>query len=180
MISKIIICVLLVFSIFAENVNVHKTISGYDYKDKKEITLNFSKKNKVFIFFSATCPCSNSYFEYLNSLSIRFNKFEFVGFHSSKIVSRQVATDYFAKFRLAFPILQDKDLKFADLFKALKTPHVFVLGENNEILFHGAVADSRNISQAKTYYLENALNEINQGDMPQVAYAKALGCYISR
>lgn len=157
-----------------------QNFKGQDLVRNLKIEKNKNSKVGVFYFLSSTCPCSKGYFKYLNDLQKKFPQFSFMGFHSSKSISIEVAQKYFDKHEIEFPILFDKDLKYADMFKASKTPHVFVLNENGEVLYHGGVANSRMIKNAKTFYLEEVLTDLNENKKPRHSYARALGCYIAR
>jgi len=157
-----------------------QNLEGFNLISKKNEVFKSNKKVGVFYFLSATCPCSKGTFEYLNELQKKYPNFQFMGFHSSKLVSSNVAQNYFSHFDINFPILLDKKLKYANKFEALKTPHVFVLGEKGEVLYHGGVTNSRFFKNAKKFYLENALQEIASGKVPSKQYARALGCYIQR
>lgn len=174
-----IIFLLLRASVFATNLKIER-IEGLDFKKNTKTVLEITKEYNVFMFFSASCPCSQSYFDYLNELAMKFPKIGFVGFHSSKSINLNVAVEYFSTKKISFPIFDDSKLIYADLFKALKTPHVFVTDKNGEIVYHGAVADSRNLKMAKNFYLIEALNDINNDIKPRVSFARALGCYIAR
>ncbi|EQC46890.1 redoxin [Bacteriovorax sp. Seq25_V] len=167
------------FMVWANKIDM-KNIEGLDLRTMENKSIELNAKFNVFMFFSASCPCSKSYFDYLNKLSEKYKDIQFFGFHSSKTLSTDVAKNYFSNFDVHFPVIQDKELKYANIFEALKTPHVFVLDAKKNIVFHGGVADSRHMTSAKNFYLENALNDISNGNQPRMAHAKALGCYIAR
>lgn len=176
---KFIFVLLFSVSCLAVKIDVD-SVTGLDLRNMKNIRSELTTKYHVFMFFSASCPCSKSYFDYLNKLSEKYKGIQFFGFHSSKSLSTEVAKNYFSNFDVNFPIIQDKDLKYANIFQALKTPHVFILNNENDVVFHGGVADSRHMNSAKVFYLENALEDISKGSLPSQNYAKALGCYIAR
>lgn len=145
---------------------------------KKVTSLGTSDKKTVVFFLSASCPCTKKNIPYLQSLSSEYPDFQFLGVHSSANESMEDAKKEFGN--LKFPIAYDKDMKIADQFKATKTPHVFVLDEESEILFHGGVTNSVDPVRAKNFYLKNALEDISGGKEVRQKFAKALGCYIVR
>ena len=157
-----------------------KEFEGYNLVTKKEILIKQTKRISVFYFLSASCPCSKSTFDYLNELQRKYPDFQFMGFHSNKAISRGVAETYFSNYEIDFPILLDRKLKFANMFKALKTPHVFVVNNNGDVLYHGGVTNSRFFKNAKSFFLEEALKDIKNGINPKRSHARALGCYIAR
>ena len=176
---KIFVLFLIANSVFA---NFPTSFQEYNLVSKKVEKFQSNKdKNRVLIFLSSTCPCSRNYFEYLNKLSHKYQKStQFIGFHSSKFIKDDKASKYIDKFKFDFPVYADRSLKYADKLKALKTPHIFVLGKSGKVLFQGAVADSRDPSRAKEFYLNDALKSLSQNKEIKNKYARALGCYIER
>lgn len=178
--KTLLIALLLPILSVSAKVENWQSIDGYNLIKKKKDISKTDKKVGVFYFLSATCPCSKGTFEYLNDLQKKYPNFQFVGFHSNKMVSNKVAETYFSQYKIDFPIYFDKSLEFANKFEALKTPHVFVLDEAGEVLYHGGVTNSRFFKNAKKFYLEDALKDIAAGSKPKKQFARALGCYIER
>jgi peroxiredoxin len=178
---KILLSLIYVSNVFA-NIS-WQNIKAFEYVQKNVVEKKYNNaKNNVGVFFflSASCPCSRGYFEYLNELADKYKGFNFAAFHSSKVVSRDTAQRYFDKYEINFPIFDDKSLKYANQFQALKTPHVFVVNGAGEIMYSGGVANSRNMKKADKFYLEKVLEEISHGKEPSVKNTRVLGCYISR
>ena len=150
--------------------------------DKKEIIIEFqnSKKPSVVIFISKDCPCSKGNLNYINKLAEEFKGFNFYGIHSKKNVSDKDLLAYLGDKKLFFKIYNDPDLKIADDFKALKTPHAFILNTEGEVLYSGGVTNSTFPENAKTYFLKDALNEFMNTKKIVNFETKTLGCYIAR
>ncbi len=157
------------------------SISGMDLLHSKNITVSAEgARGLVIVFLSAKCPCSDSHSADLKHLQASFPEFRFVGIHSNTDESLESARPYFAKLDLPFPILQDEKLGIAERFKAFKTPHVFLLSPNGDIVFQGGLTESHFANQAKKHYLEDALEAVRNGKNPPVAQARTLGCIIKR
>ncbi len=155
--------------------------SGLDLISDKNIEVETSKKAyTVAYFLSSSCPCSQAHFTHLNELQKKYPKFKFVGFHSSKAIPKEKAKKYFDQFDIDFPILFDRDLRFANELSALKTPHVFVLDNQGKKIYQGAATNSRNPDRADKFYLKEVLADINAGKDPQYTSIKSIGCYIQR
>lgn len=156
-------------------------ISGLDLRTNKKIEVQQTKKKgTVYYFLSAWCPCSQGSFDHLNTLQKEYKNFDFVGFHSSVEVPKKDALDYFAKFKIDFPIIFDDEVVYADKFKAVKTPHIFVHGPKGKVLFQGGATNSRNPKNASKFYLKDALASLEKGEAPKIKNAKTIGCYIQR
>ncbi|RLA62671.1 MAG: hypothetical protein DRQ88_08875 [Epsilonproteobacteria bacterium] len=157
-----------------------ENIKGFDLVSGISKEVKLEGQFSVVYFFNVNCPCSKAHFDHLNSLKNRFPDFSFIGFHSNKAISQKTAKKYFAKFEIEFPIFLDKELYFANIFKALKTPHVFIVDPQGELVFQGGATNSRNPKKASKFYLLDALTALNQGQQPPTVVAKTLGCYIQR
>lgn len=145
-------------------------------------TLDFSgsKKTTVVIFLSKDCPCSKANLDYLNELARNYKEFTFVGVHSKKGSKLEEINAYLQDKKLNFDVLNDSDLKIADQFKALKTPHVFVVNTKGEIIYNGGVTDTTFPGNAKDHFLKTTLNEIQSNQIITHPETRTLGCFIAR
>lgn len=137
-------------------------------------------KSKVFVFLSSKCPCSHSHLETILQLSRDFNAFPFYAIHSNANEDVQEALKYFQDKKFPFPVLRDEGAKIADEFKALKTPHAFIVNGQGEIIYSGGVTNSAHAPNATKHYLKEALRNILNGKLPDPREQRALGCIISR
>lgn len=174
---QLFIVVFFSFKLFA----LPESIELLKISDDKAVTINLKdNKNKVIVFISSKCPCSESYESTLSELSQEFSQFAFYGIHSNSDEKYELARDYFLKSKISFPIYQDNQAKIADEFKALKTPHAYVVNGQGKIVFSGGVGDSAQAVGAKINYLKNALDSILKGKEPDPKEVRVLGCSISR
>jgi hypothetical protein len=134
----------------------------------------------VVMFLSAKCPCSISHMEEIKSLATDFASFKFVAINSNVDEPREMGSGFFSKAELSFPVLRDENLKYADLLKAAKTPHAFVLNKSGEILYQGGVSDSAKFPNAKKRYLREALEDLKSKQSVKTPIARSLGCAIAR
>ena len=138
------------------------------------------KKALVAVFLSARCPCSASHLSELRSLAKQYTDFTFLGIHSNADESLLEAQHYFKKNPLPFRILRDQNSKAANHFKALKTPHAFVIANDGTLLYRGGVTNSSDASRATTHFLNEALTSVRQGKKVLTQHGRTLGCVISR
>ena len=161
-----------------------KKIEGLDLVRGVPVLVEFkqARLGTVVIFLSSRCPCSASHQSTLDRLSKEFASrgFRFVGVHSNADEEVEVARDYFKKSGLTFPVIQDRKSEIADTLGAFKTPHVFVLGTDGEILFQGGVDNSHISNLADKQYLRDALALIVDGKKPSQKEVRVLGCEIRR
>lgn len=158
------------------------TISGKSVIDDRQVEVGqATKKALVVVFLSAVCPCSNSHLAELKSLNTDFPDFDFVGVHSNTDESKELTLSYFKTANLPFPVVQDSKAKLADEFKALKTPHVFVILNDGKTAYRGGVSSSRHFDdKTDRKYLREALTDLAVGRAVKTPEGRTLGCVISR
>ncbi|MCB0406167.1 MAG: redoxin domain-containing protein [Bdellovibrionales bacterium] len=139
-----------------------------------------AKKGTVLVFLSSKCPCSASHEKALRKLTKEFKDFQFLGIHSNQDEKVAVASAYFRKAALPFPVVQDTGAKLADAFRAFKTPHAFLIDPSGEQLFSGGIDDSKDHDRASHHYLKEALEAVRDGGKPNPQRVRALGCVIQR
>lgn len=138
------------------------------------------KQGTVVFFLSASCPtCQHHEDELKRIVAKHQGSFAFLGLLSNLGEDLTEARTYYRALNL-FPVLRDAGATYADLFGALKTPHVFVLSANGKRVYEGAIDDSRYGGKAKRAYLDNALTQVKNGQVPNPKRTRTQGCYIQR
>jgi len=154
-------------------------LTGLNYQTMEVQTIKSSQK-KVVIFLSAICPCSHSHVDLIKKLKVDFPQFDFIGIHSNQNENKEVAKEYFKKNEFGFPILRDEAAKIADELKAYKTPHAYILDENDHILYQGGLTNSATAYKAERFFVREALDEIVANKSVTQKEGRTLGCVISR
>ncbi|HMN68622.1 MAG TPA: redoxin domain-containing protein [Bdellovibrionales bacterium] len=157
------------------------TITGVDVAAGQSVTVAAAgKRGLVVVFLSAVCPCSNSHMPELIKLRRDYADFAFVGVHANTDEREDQTKTYFTGAHLPFPVIDGRDGKLADEFRALKTPHAFVVQANGLIAYRGGVSDSQDFGRADRKYLRQALSDLRAGNKVKDAETRTLGCAISR
>ncbi len=176
LLALLIVCTVNTYAKIPDIITAHNLIDNASFTYKMAET----KKGLVIVFLSAKCPCSNSHVAILNKLSTEFKEFNFLAIHSNFDESKEITHNYFKNINLNFPVIHDVKSILANELKANKTPHVYILNKDSEILYRGGVTDSSNAANAKIIYLKNALEEIQAGKKVTLPETRVLGCVISR
>ena len=134
----------------------------------------------MIVFLSAKCPCSNSHIEEIKNLSKEYPKYQFIGIHSNADENFPESQSYFKSLDLPFPVIEDEHSKLAVEFKALKTPHAFLISKTGETLYKGGVSSSRDFSASDRKYLREALIDSKAGKKVSTPEGRTLGCVIER
>lgn len=180
--KKLYIFCLLLCSVQAfANFSIEK-INAYSLKKQDNEIIQLAKTNMptVVIFLSKDCPCSQGNLDYLNQLSLEFKNIHFIGIHSKKKSTAKEINAYLQDKNLNFDIYNDHDLKIADQFKALKTPHAFIVSTEGVVIYNGGITNTTFSKNAKEFYLKDALLDVQNHKLPSKAETRTLGCFIER
>jgi len=80
-----------------------------------------------------------------------------------------------------YPLLLDIEHRVADLYKAETTPHLFVLDRQGIVRYIGALDDATfKQREAKTIYLDRAVNAVLDNRPPDPATTPPYGCALVR
>ena len=75
----------------------------------------------------------------------------------------------------------DADCEIANLFEAVTTPQVFVIDRDRILRYRGAVDDVKFRQKTPTrFYLDEAIESLLSGHLPEVQESPAYGCAIVR
>lgn len=78
-------------------------------------------------------------------------------------------------------VLMDSDHVVADLYEAQTTPHVFVVDREGILRYRGAVDDiTFRQRQATRFFLQEAVEALLEGRLPDLSETPAFGCAIVR
>lgn len=155
-------------------------VSGPDLMKGGELSVEPGAKGTVLVFLSARCPCSNSHVPVLTQLAAEYREFNFVAVHSNADEPMEEAKKYFSALQLPFPVIRDHELKLANEFRALKTPHAFILSPSGQILYKGGITNSSQAPAADKNFLREALADLTVGKAVRTADGRTLGCEIKR
>ena len=79
------------------------------------------------------------------------------------------------------PYVMDRDNKLADAFGASTTPHVFLMDNNFNLIYKGAIDDNVNSpSEVKENWLKDALSAAGNNKTIPIAETRNSGCSIKR
>ena len=155
-------------------------IAGVDIFTGQKIEVKPKSQGEVILFMSSVCPCSNSHLPVIKKLAQDYPDYQFVVIHSNTDEDVAQAKHYFEEAKLAFPVIQDSDSKFANVLKAMKTPHSFIVNALGQIVYRGGVTSSASAAPQDTQYLRDALEDLKQGHPVKTTNGRTLGCAIRR
>lgn len=159
--------------------------------DGNEITLapavdSNSPKLTLIAFLGAQCPMAKIYGPRLNQLQQEFGQEQLrvIGVNSNSQDSFADVTDYVDVHGMEFEFIRDANQVIADQFQATRTPEVFLLDAQLQLLYHGRVDDQYfpgvTRSAPDRQDLKIAITEALAGKPISVAETKPTGCFIGR
>jgi peroxiredoxin len=142
-----------------------------------------AQRGKIVIlnFWSAECPHSERTDHYLVSLLERWNgEVELFSIAANRNESRELL-ELVAATRGLPQVLVDAEGQVADLYGAITTPHVFILDREGILCYQGAVDNiTFRKREATHFFLQEAVEALLAGRLPQPAETPACGCAIVR
>ena len=78
----------------------------------------------------------------------------------------------------AFDYLYDEPQAVARALGAERTPEVFVYDRDRQLVYHGAIDDSREEDGVSQQYLRDALAAVLSGQEPPLSETPAVGCTV--
>lgn len=140
----------------------------------------------IVIFTCNTCPYAVMYEDRINDLHAKFASQGYPVIAINPNDPEIKPGDSFAAMKeridskgFEFAYLFDADQSVYPVWGATKTPHVFLLDENNVIKYIGAIDNNaQDASAVSTKYLEDAIASVVAGNDPTPATTKAVGCSI--
>jgi peroxiredoxin len=141
------------------------------------------QRGKIIIinFWSAECPHSERTDHYIVSLLESWNgEVELFSIAANRNESLELL-ELVAVTRGLPRILVDAEGQVADLYGAITTPHVFILDREGILRYQGAVDNITFRKRESThFFLQEAVEALLAGRLPQPAETPAYGCAIVR
>ncbi len=154
-----------------------------DYNGNKHELRDYTNNKAIVVMFIATrCPVSNDYNERMIELYEDYadKSVTFLGINSNKIEPVKEMKEHAEKHGFQFPVLKDHENVIADRFSATRTPEVYVLDPELNVVYHGRIDDSQRESQVESQDLRKALDEVLAGKPVSNPETKAFGCTIKK
>ena len=159
-----------------------KMVSLSDYSDAKGF---------IVIFTCNTCPYSVAYEDRIIALDAKYkdNGYPVIAINpnnpnSSSGDSYELMKKRAGEKGFTFPYLYDDVQKVYSIYGATRTPHVFVLNKENnalKVVYIGTIDNnSHDASAVTTRYVEDAVDALIEGKLPETTITKAIGCGIKK
>jgi hypothetical protein len=137
---------------------------------------------KTYVFMAVECPVSQKYIYRLNELNDLHPDMNIVGVFQEN-TSEAKLTEFGDRFGVEFPLVFDKDHRWALKYKVEITPEVFLIDRFDRVVYSGAIDNwfislGRNRKVPSEHYLLEAYLAIKQGEEVKNKKTKAVGCFL--
>ncbi len=154
----------------------------------KEFSLAELNQSKAVVvaFVGVECPLVSHYAGRLQELAGKYAAagVAFIAIDSNQQDSLTELAAFARKHKLEIPVLKDPGNKIADALGAERTPEVFVLDGQRQVVYHGRIDDQftygKQRPKADQTYLTTALDQLLAGAKIATPHAEPLGCHIGR
>jgi len=168
-------------------VSVPINFTAHDFRGQ-EIQLDDFRTSKfvVIAFLGAECPLARLYAGRLEDLSRKYpvGEIAVIGVNSNAQDRLAKIEQFVRDHDITFPMIKDAGNRLADLLRAERTPHVFLLDENRAVRYQGRIDDQYQIGVIREAPLredlKRALDELRQGQPVSVPRTDPIGCLIGR
>lgn len=143
-------------------------------------------RTTVVCFLGAECPLVHLYGPRLTAFANEFSSQEvrFVAVNSNRQDTVEDIRSYLTLHPFPFPYVRDEGNVVADKFGATRTPEVFVLNSEMEVVYRGRIDDQYepgiNRPSATHNHLRNAIEQTLAGQPVAVATTPPVGCMIGK
>jgi len=161
-----------------------------DFNGETHTLSEYLKDDKIVVleWFSPACPYVVLHHEKqttMADLAAEYGKENVVwlAINSShaKHPGHKKSADAIKKWDIGYPVLDDSDGKVGKMYAAKTTPHMFIIDKDGTLVYSGAIDnDSRGKKSGndKVNYVENALQELIDGNAVSVSSVKPYGCSV--
>jgi thiol-disulfide isomerase/thioredoxin len=172
--------------LYAQTVNpVLLTAHFAEAKNKVAVPLWKKEQVSVWFFFSPECPMCQNYAPTLKVLAETFvDKVHFIGIIPGIAYTSMEIESYRKTYQISFPLVVDSAFKVSNLIKATVTPEVFVVNQNGQLAYSGAIDNwlyglGKKRRVPTEHFLKNALEEVIAGKSVTIPKTTAKGCRIN-
>ena len=152
-----------------------------DLEGKLHKLSDYRSRIVIINFWSAECPHSERADRSTMACLVQWGaEVELLSIAANRSESAQMV-EAASKTRRLPTVLLDAENVVADLYEAQTTPHVFVVDQDGLLRYRGAVDDvTFRQRKATRFYLEEAVEALLEGRVPEIQETRAYGCTIVR
>lgn len=160
------------------------TLTSFDGKTIK--LSDYKGKIVVLEWFNYECPFVKYHYENAKTMTALSDKYKdknvvWLTINSTSHSTAEKNKDFAAKYKLPYPILDDRAGKVGRAYSAKTTPHMFIIDATGKIAYNGAIDNSpmgKAPAEGAINYVDKALTELIDGKAVSTKTTKPYGCSV--
>lgn len=158
-----------------------KELPGTDGKPHSLADLK-DKAVVVVVFTCASCPTAVDYEQRIGDLAARYAEksvaVEVICVNQVKQDRLEALTERVQKKKLGFHFVYDESQQIAKDYGAIFTPEFYVLNQDRQVVYMGALDDATDVEKVKEKWVEQAIVAALAGEKPATGETVARGCRV--
>jgi peroxiredoxin len=156
--------------------------------DGKTVKLaSYSGSIVVLEWLNTDCPFVQYHYEKAGTMIQLAGKYKdknvvWLAVNSTNQTAPEANREFAKKYKLPYPILDDRSGTVGRLYGAITTPHMFIISKDGLVVYDGAIDNAPNgktIDGADTVnYVDKALSELTTGRLVSIPKTQSYGCSV--
>ncbi len=141
---------------------------------------------RMFVFYDTECPICQKSSKRLQEMYEKYGQnVAFKAVFSTKSLKKSDVKQFNKEYNFTIPYVIDRKHRLVEKYDAKTTPEVVLLDKNQKEVYRGAI-DNQFFGLGKyrpkttEFYLQNALEALQKGEVPNPHTTEAVGCLINR
>jgi len=167
-----------------------RTAPGFELKsfEGRAIKLtDYSGSIVVLEWLNTDCPLVQYHYEKAGTMIELAKKYRdknvvWLAINSTSQTTPEANREFAKKYKLPYPILDDRSGTVGRLYGALTTPHMFIISKNGVVAYDGAIDNAPNGKTLdggdKVNYVDKALSELTSGQPVSIPKTQPYGCSV--
>lgn len=148
---------------------------------------SYSGSIVVLEWLNTDCPLVQHHYDTAGTMVDLAKKYKdknvvWLAVNSTSLTTPEANREFAKKYKLPYPILDDRSGKVGRLYGAITTPHMFIISKDSFVLYDGAIDNAPNgktIDGGDTInYVDKALSELTSGQPVSIPKTQSYGCSV--
>jgi len=167
-----------------------RTAADFELKSFEGRTIklsNYRGTTVVLEWLNTDCPFVQYHYEKASTMTELAKKYKdknvvWFAVNSTNPTTPEANREFAKKYKLPYPILDDRSGTVGRLYGAITTPHLFIVNKDGVVVYDGAIDNAPNGKTLdggdKVNYVDKALAELTSGQPVSIPKTQSYGCSV--
>ena len=167
-----------------------RTAADFELKSFEGRTIklsNYRGTTVVLEWLNTDCPFVQYHYEKASTMTELAKKYKdknvvWFAVNSTNPTTPEANREFAKKYKLPYPILDDRSGTVGRLYGAITTPHLFIVNKDGVVVYDGAIDNAPNGKTLdggdKVNYVDEALAELTSGQPVSIPKTQSYGCSV--